>query len=91
MPRPRLIRNIEFDPEITYFKPQGVPMRNLEVVELTREEVEAYKLRHINDLDQKQAAHKMNTSPSTYQRILYVAYEKIAEALIAGKAIKIIK
>ena len=66
-------------------------MRNLEIIELTTEEMEAYRLRHINDLDQKEAAEKMNTSASTYQRILYTAYKKIADALINGKAIKIIK
>jgi len=91
MPRPRLSRKIEFNPEVTYFKPQGIPMRNLEIVELTTEELEAYRLRHINDLDQKESADKMHTSPSTYQRILYLAYKKIADALINGKAIKIKK
>lgn len=91
MPRPRLCRNIEFNPNITYFKPQGVPMRNLEIIELTIEEMEAYRLRHINDLEQQEAADKMHTSQSTYQRILYSAYKKIADALINGKAIKIIK
>lgn len=91
MPRPRLSRKIEFNPEITYFKPQGIPMRDLEVVELTTEELEAYRLRYINDLDQQEAAKKMHTSASTYQRILNLAYKKIADALINGKAIKIIK
>jgi len=66
-------------------------MRELEIVELTTEEMEAYRLRHINDLEQKEAAEKMRTSQSTYQRILYSASKKIAEALINGKAIKIIK
>jgi len=91
MPRPRLPRKIEFNPEVTYFKPQGIPMRDLEVIELTIEEMESYRLRHLDNLDQKEAAEKMNTSPSTYQRILYSAYKKIADALINGKAIKIIK
>ena len=91
MPRPRLCRKIEFNPNITYFKPQGVPMRKLEIVELTTEEIEAYRLRHINDMEQQEAANKMRTSQSTYQRILYSAYKKIADALINGKAIKIIK
>jgi predicted DNA-binding protein (UPF0251 family) len=91
MPRPRLCRKITFNPNITYFKPQGVPMRNLEIVELTTEEMEAYRLRHINDLEQQEAAEKMHTSQSTYQRILYSAYKKIADALINGKAIKIKK
>jgi len=80
-----------FDPKITYFKPQGVPMRFLKIVELTTEEIEAYRLRHINDMEQQEAADKMHTSQSTYQRILYSAYKKIADALINGKAIKIVK
>ncbi len=66
-------------------------MRFLDVVELTTEEMEAYRLRHINDLEQAEAAKKMDTSQSTYQRILYSAYKKIADALINGKAIKITK
>ena len=90
MPRPRLCRKIGFKPEVTYFKPQGVPMRGLEVIELTTEELEAYRLRHLNYLDQQEAAKKMNTSASTYQRILYSSYKKIADALVNGKAIKII-
>jgi predicted DNA-binding protein (UPF0251 family) len=91
MPRPRLCRKIEFNPKITYFKPKGVPMRNLLSVELTNEELEAYRLRHLHNLDQKKAAEKMHTSASTYQRIIYSAYKKIADALINGKAIKIKK
>lgn len=91
MPRPRLCRRVRFNPEITFFKPQGIPLRNLEIVELTLEEMEAYRWRHVNNLEQKEAAKKMNTSASTYQRILYSAYEKIADALINGKAICITK
>jgi predicted DNA-binding protein (UPF0251 family) len=66
-------------------------MRELEIIELTTEELEAFRLRHIKNLEQIEAAQKMRTSQSTYQRILYSAYKKIAEALINGKAIKIIK
>lgn len=91
MPRPRLNRRIKFNPDVDYFKPQGVPMRFLEIMELTTEEVEAHRLRYINGLEQKKAAEKMNTSQSTYQRILYSANKKIADALTNGKAIKIKK
>jgi len=91
MVRPRLCRRIRFNPDVTYFKPQGVPMRLLEVVELTAEEAEALRLRNIKDLEQKEAADQMNTSQSTFQRILSSAYKKITEAVIDGKAIKIIK
>lgn len=91
MVRPRLCRRIRFDPNVTYFKPQGVPMRDLKIVELTTEEVEALRLRNMEDLEQEEAAKKMNTSQSTFQRILCSAYKKITEALIDGKAIRIIK
>jgi predicted DNA-binding protein (UPF0251 family) len=91
MVRPRLCRKIKFNPEVTYFKPQGVPMRELEVSELTVEELEAFRLRHLEDLDQEAAAKRMNTSISTYQRILYRASKKIADGLINAKAVQIIK
>jgi len=66
-------------------------MRFLEVVELTTEEVEALRLKNIKDLDQIECVKLMKTSQSTFQRILSSAYKKITEALIKGKAIKIIK
>ena len=91
MVRPRLCRRIRFNPNVTYFKPQGVPLRFLEVIELTTEEAEALRLKNIKDLEQEEAAKKMNTSQSTFQRILSSAYKKITEALIEGKAIKIIR
>jgi predicted DNA-binding protein (UPF0251 family) len=91
MPRPRCRRRVRFNPKSDYFKPQGVPMRNLEVIELTREEVEAIRLKNIKDLDQAECAKEMNTSQSTFQRILSSAYKKTSRALIEGRAIKISK
>jgi len=91
MARPRLCRRIKFDPSVTYFKPQGVPLRLLEIVELTLEEGEALRLRDIEKLEQVDAAEKMNTSQSTYQRILTSARQKISDALVNGKAIRIEK
>ena len=90
MVRPRLRRRIRFNPEVTYYKPLGVPMRFLKEIELTNEEVEALRLKNIKDLDQVECARRMKTSQSTFQRILSSAYKKITEALIEGKAIKII-
>ncbi|MBU4347912.1 DUF134 domain-containing protein [Patescibacteria group bacterium] len=91
MTRPRLYRKIGFNPNITYFKPQGVPMRFLEVIDLSLEEIEALRLKNIENLEQIECAKKMKTSQSTFQRILSSAYKKISSALISGKAIKIIK
>jgi predicted DNA-binding protein (UPF0251 family) len=91
MPRPRCRRRIRFHPNVRYYKPQGVPMRHLEVVELTIEEVEALRLRNIEELDQTECAKKMNTSQSTFQRILSSAYKKITIAIVNGRAIKIVQ
>jgi predicted DNA-binding protein (UPF0251 family) len=91
MARPRLFRRIRFSPNITYFKPQGVPMRLLEVIELTTEEAEALRLNDIKDLEQVECAKKMKTSQSTFQRILSSARKKISQAIIGGKAIRINK
>ena len=90
MTRPRLLRHIRYSPEVTYFKPQGVPMRMLEIVELTAEEIEAMRLKNIKGYDQIKAAEIMKTSQSTFQRILSSAYKKVSDALIYGKAIKIV-
>lgn len=89
MPRPRLCRKIKFNPHVTYFKPQGVPLRNLEVIKLSLEEAEALRLKNIEGLEQIECARKMNTSQSTFQRILTSAYQKISSALIKGQAIQI--
>jgi len=64
-------------------------MRELEIIDLTDEELEAIKLKNVESLDQVEAAEKMGTSQSTFQRILSSAHKKISEALVMGKAIKI--
>lgn len=91
MPRPRGKRKICFSPEATHFKPQGIPMKELQVIELTHEEIEALRLKNVLELDQTSCAEKMHTSQSTFQRILTTANKKVTEALVKGHAIKIIK
>ena len=66
-------------------------MRFLEIIHLSHEELEALRLKNIMDLEQVECAKLMHTSQSTFQRILSSAYKKITEALIKGKAIRIIK
>lgn len=91
MPRPRLRRRIGFNPKVTYFKPRGVPLRQLEIIELSREEVEALRLKNVAGFEQVKCAKIMNTSQSTFQRILSSAERKVSQALIGGKAISIEK
>ncbi len=87
--RPRRRRRIRFNHQINYYKPQGVPLRNLAVEEISIEELEALRLKNIDNLDQNECAEKMNISQSTFQRLLSEAYKKISRALIEGKAIRV--
>jgi len=64
-------------------------MRALEVIELAREEVEALRLKNVAGHDQAVCAKMMNTSPSTFQRILTSAEAKVSQAIVYGKAIAI--
>lgn len=84
-----MCRKISFKPRAHYFKPQGIPMHHLDEVVLTKEEMESIKLKDYDNLEQIQAAEKMNTSQSTFQRILISARIKIAKALVEGSALKI--
>lgn len=89
MPRPPKIRKIQSKPETTYFKPPGIPMKKLEELIISYEEMEAIRLSDYQGLSQQEGADKMEVSRPTYQRILVKARQKVAEALTEGKAIKI--
>jgi len=91
MARPIKPRRVLFDPNVVYFKPRAVPLSMLEEVDLNADELEALRLCDLKDLEQKEAAKKMKISQSTLQRILTSARKKVSEALVEGKAIKIIK
>lgn len=89
MPRPKRCRRVNSIPEVVYFKPSGIPMQMLEEVCLSVEELEAIRLKDIERLEQGNCAEKMNVSRSTFQRVLGAARQKIADALLNGKAIHI--
>jgi len=89
MSRREKCRRIESLPEATYFKPAGIPLRDLEEISLSPVEIEALRWKEIENLDQSEGALRMNVSRPTFQRILSSARYKIADALIKGKAIRI--
>jgi predicted DNA-binding protein (UPF0251 family) len=91
MARPIKPRRVQFDPKAVYFKPRALPLSTLEEVELNLDEMEALRLCELEELDQIEAAKEMQISQSTLQRLLSSAHKKIADALINGKAIKILK
>ena len=89
MPRPIKRRRVAFLPELSYFKPAGIPMRTLEEVTISVEEAEAIRLKDLEEMDQENCAEKMNISRQTFQRVLGSARQKIADALLNGKSIRI--
>ena len=59
MVRPRKIKWVNFEPDVTYFKPRAVPLNQLEEVELTLDELETLRLSNLKKLSQEDAAKKM--------------------------------
>lgn len=83
------MRRVAFLPGVTYFKPQGIPLRFLEEVLLSVDELEALRLKDLGGLEQEEAAREMGVSRQTFQRILEYAHQKVAESLVQGKALRI--
>jgi predicted DNA-binding protein (UPF0251 family) len=89
MPRPFCQRRIAFVPGVTYFKPAGVPLRELEEVALALDELEALRLADLEGLYQEQGAREMGVSRATFARIIESARWKVAHALTSGKALRL--
>ncbi len=89
MPRPRKPRCIRKMPELTYYKPKGVALRNLQDVTLSVEGLEALTLVDAEGVSREQVAQMMNISLPTLCRILAEARKAVARALANGWAIRI--
>ena len=89
MPRPTKPRLVEFIPDVTYFKPPGIPLSTLDEVRIGFDELEALRLKDLEGLEQEECAARMNLAQSTLQRMLSAAREKVTRALVEGKAIRI--
>jgi len=89
MPRPFKCRRVNYEPEVAYFKPRGIPLTKLEEVIMTVDEFESIRLADIEGMYQDEAAKEMDVSRQTFGNIVKSAHRKIADALVKGKAIKI--
>ena len=89
MARPIKTRHINCVPAARYFKPVGIPLRDLEEIILGMDELEAMRLTDLEGLYQATAAEKMGVSRQTIGNILNSAHSKLAEALLKGKALRI--
>lgn len=89
MGRRKKRRVVQDMPEAVFFKPQGIPMRDLERLIISVEEFEALRLVDKEGLMQQEAADQMGVSRPTLSRILGKARKGVAEALTSGWAIEI--
>ena len=89
MPRPPKPRRIRHCPRVVHFKPQGVPLRGLDEVELGADELEALRLADLQGLSHEDVGARMEVSRATAGRILAAARRKVAQALSEGLAIRL--
>ncbi|MDD2458116.1 MAG: DUF134 domain-containing protein [Eubacteriales bacterium] len=88
MARPVKWRKIGQIPQVLKFIPADSD-RMQGANSLKLEELEAIRLKDLQDLDQIDCAREMGVSRPTFQRILLSARWKIADSLVNGKAIQI--
>lgn len=87
MARPKKERNICQGAPYECFKPNGVPLAQLNKVELLAEELEALRLADLEDLSQAEAAASMGVSRQTFGNIVKRARAKVAQSLVNGQAL----
>ena len=87
MGRPKKCRWVETEPGVTFFKPRGIPLRALQQIVITVDELEAMRLADFLEMTQEEVAQKMQVSRPTVTRMLSRAHRAVAEALVQGKAI----
>ena len=89
MPRPRHCRYVACRPSITYFKPRGIPLVDLQEVRLSVEGLEAIRLADLEGLTAAEGAGHMRVSRHTFGRTLAEARRTVARALVCGMALRI--
>jgi len=89
MARPHTCRRVGPGPAASLFRPAGAPRPGLEEIQLSLDEFEAIRLADGEGLYQEQAAERMGISRATFGRIVEAAHRKVAEALTAGRPLRI--
>ena len=92
MPRPRKPRICLCPHRAGYtavFKPAGTPLKDMEVIQLPHDELEALHLCDGEGKTQEEAGASMGVSRGTVQRLLATARSKVAQALVGQKALAI--
>lgn len=71
------------------FKPQGIPMSELEIIDLEVDEIEVLRLCDYEQKSQIEAAEIMQISRGTIQRLLNSGRKKVLEALLYSQGLKL--
>lgn len=71
------------------FKPTGIPLSGLEIIEVEIDELEAIRLCDYEGKSQIETAEVMKISRGTVQRLLNSGRRKILDGLLHQKAIKL--
>ncbi|MBK5073521.1 DUF134 domain-containing protein [Budviciaceae bacterium CWB-B4] len=87
MSRPKIPRKICGQPANSCFKPNGIPMRLLDEVQLYDDEFEALRLVDYLGMQQQEAAIQMGVSRQTLANVLKAGRFKVVECLSQGKAL----
>jgi predicted DNA-binding protein (UPF0251 family) len=89
MARPHCPRRISDLPGVVFFKPAGIPLRELEERILPLDQFEALRLADVEGMAQIDAARLMGISRQTFSRILARARQTVATCMTQGMAIRI--
>jgi predicted DNA-binding protein (UPF0251 family) len=87
--RPKKIRWVKCEPGEHCFRPFCKPPDKMKGVFLTLDEFEAVRLADLEGMRQVDAAKRLKISRPTFSRIVASARQKIGDALVNIKAIKI--
>jgi uncharacterized protein len=87
--RPPKQREVSVSPPSDFFKPAGIRLKELEILNITLDELEALQLAHMEGFYQVAIAKRMGVSRQTAARILESAHKKMTEALVLGKALSL--
>jgi predicted DNA-binding protein (UPF0251 family) len=93
-PRPRKQRKCFCpfgDSNETIFKPARIPLLDLESAEVLHDEIEAVNLCDGMGLTQEQAGQKLGVSRGTVQRLVTSGRRKIIDAIVGGKALRVVQ
>ena len=89
MARPHCPRHIASLPGVVYFKPAGIPLRDLEERILPLDQFEALRLADVEGMQHVEAARHMGVSRQTFSRILGRARQTVATCMTRGMAVRI--